>query len=55
MNKDNEKLNAEIVRLYKMGYTYKQIALKLDLSLGSIGSRIERMRKKGVVIKKWWQ
>lgn len=44
----------EILRLFKAGFTLKEIAKKLNSTETAIEAKIKRLRKKGVEVKRWW-
>ena len=45
----------EIERLYRKGCKYKEIAEKTGINAHTIGNVLERQRKAGETIKRWWQ
>lgn len=48
----SEKEKIKVIKLYKEGYSQKQIALKLHVKIDNINYQIKKMRKKGIKIAK---
>lgn len=46
---------AEIVKLYRNGWKIKDISQKTGIGVTAIKSKLQKLRKKGVMVERWWK